>query len=224
MLCPAAGTHPTVACPVKRRSLGRTPPRLPLIDVTPTPAGPPAVCRRESLTFTRDIGIRHWQELDHGLAPGSTTTSACATVWSTSTATPRTTKPSNAAAPAASAESPPSPSSSPSRSPMPTTANSAPGSTPSNQRPPRPAPPLQPPQTQKPPRLDPRRLPPRHHTRELIHPSPHTPPEQHKHIWPSANPQRARSRPPQQQSRSKRQSVALTGSIWSVDPGVRGGT
>ncbi|MCJ0873111.1 hypothetical protein [Streptomyces sp. AP-93] len=23
MLCPAAGTHPTVACPIKRRSLGR---------------------------------------------------------------------------------------------------------------------------------------------------------------------------------------------------------
>ncbi|MGQ4713573.1 hypothetical protein ACUN22_07805 [Streptomyces anulatus] len=68
MLCPAAGTHPTVACPVKRRSLGRDP-RLPLIDVTPTPAGHPEVCRRESLTFTRDIGIRHWQELDHGLAP-----------------------------------------------------------------------------------------------------------------------------------------------------------
>ncbi|POG45676.1 hypothetical protein BV881_20650 [Streptomyces sp. ZL-24] len=68
MLWPAAGTHPTVACPVKRRSLGRTP-RLPLIDVTPTPAGTPAVCRRESLAFTRDIGIRHWQELDHGLAP-----------------------------------------------------------------------------------------------------------------------------------------------------------
>ncbi|PCG86223.1 hypothetical protein CIB93_09635 [Streptomyces sp. WZ.A104] len=68
MLCPAAGTHPTVACPVKRRSLGRDP-RLPLIDVTPAPAGHPEVCRRESLTFTRDIGIRHWQELDHGLAP-----------------------------------------------------------------------------------------------------------------------------------------------------------
>ncbi|MER5555194.1 hypothetical protein ABT001_26605 [Streptomyces sp. NPDC002793] len=27
------------------------------------------LCRRESLTFNRDIGIRHWQELDHGLAP-----------------------------------------------------------------------------------------------------------------------------------------------------------
>ncbi|MFJ7999529.1 hypothetical protein ACIQ7D_20635 [Streptomyces sp. NPDC096310] len=26
------------------------------------------MCRRESLTFNRDIGIRHWQELDHGLA------------------------------------------------------------------------------------------------------------------------------------------------------------
>ncbi|WP_258045045.1 BrxA/BrxB family bacilliredoxin [Streptomyces sp. SM11] len=91
-------------------------------------------------------------------------------------------------------------------------------------RPPRPSPPLQPSQTQKPPRLDPGRLPPRHHTRELIHPTPHTPSEQHKRIWPSANPQRARSRPPQQQSRSKRQSVALTGFIRSVDPGVRGGT
>ncbi|MFE7368464.1 hypothetical protein [Streptomyces anulatus] len=68
MLCPAAGTHPTVACPVKHRSLGRNP-RLPLIDVTPTPAGHPEVCRRESLTFNRDTGIRHWQELDHGLAP-----------------------------------------------------------------------------------------------------------------------------------------------------------
>ncbi|MEU2070958.1 hypothetical protein [Streptomyces anulatus] len=59
--------HPTVACPVKRRSLGRDS-GLPLIDVTPAPAGNPEVCRRESLTFTRDIGIRHWQELDHGLA------------------------------------------------------------------------------------------------------------------------------------------------------------
>ncbi|MCX4849031.1 MULTISPECIES: hypothetical protein [Streptomyces] len=68
MLCPAAGTHPTVACPVKHRSLGRDP-RLPLIDITPTPTGHPEICRRESLTFTRDIGIRHWQELDHGLAP-----------------------------------------------------------------------------------------------------------------------------------------------------------
>ncbi|MFF7257619.1 hypothetical protein [Streptomyces microflavus] len=68
MLCPAAGSHPTVACPVKRRSLGRDP-RLPLIDGTPTLAGHSEVCRRESLTFTQDIGIRHWQELDHGLAP-----------------------------------------------------------------------------------------------------------------------------------------------------------
>ncbi|MFE7468659.1 hypothetical protein ACFU6R_31760 [Streptomyces sp. NPDC057499] len=65
MLCPAAGTRPTVACPAKRRSLGRDP-RLPLIDITPTPTGPPEICRRESLTFARDIGIRHWQELDHG--------------------------------------------------------------------------------------------------------------------------------------------------------------
>ncbi|MDH6130823.1 hypothetical protein P3T37_000190 [Kitasatospora sp. MAA4] len=68
MLCPAAGTHPTVACPIKRRSLGRDP-RLPAVDVTPSPAGPPEVCRRESLIFTRDIGIRFWQELDHGRAP-----------------------------------------------------------------------------------------------------------------------------------------------------------
>lgn len=34
MLCPAAGTHPTVACPVKRRSLGRDP-RHPLVDIPP---------------------------------------------------------------------------------------------------------------------------------------------------------------------------------------------
>ncbi|MBB5122743.1 hypothetical protein AF335_05010 [Streptomyces eurocidicus] len=68
MLCPAAGTHPTVACPLKTRSLGRDP-RLPVIDITPTPAGAPEICRRESLTFTRDTGIRFWQELDHGLAP-----------------------------------------------------------------------------------------------------------------------------------------------------------
>ncbi|MCX5381318.1 hypothetical protein [Streptomyces sp. NBC_00091] len=68
MLCPAAGTHPTVACPIKRRSLGRDA-RLPVIDVMPTPTGPPEVCRRESLTFARNIGIRYWQELDHGLAP-----------------------------------------------------------------------------------------------------------------------------------------------------------
>ncbi|MEE1794537.1 hypothetical protein PUR28_27820 [Streptomyces sp. BE308] len=67
MLCPAAGTHPTVACPVKRKSLGRDP-RLPLIDPTPNPAGHPEICRRESLTFARDTGIRHWQELDHGRA------------------------------------------------------------------------------------------------------------------------------------------------------------
>ncbi|MEW2094647.1 hypothetical protein AB0897_36120, partial [Streptomyces sp. NPDC007168] len=26
------------------------------------------ICRRESLTFARDTGIRHWQELDHGQA------------------------------------------------------------------------------------------------------------------------------------------------------------
>ncbi|MFF5700912.1 hypothetical protein ACFY7H_00090 [Streptomyces sp. NPDC012794] len=68
MLCPAAGTHPTVACPVKRRSLGRDP-RHPVVDIPTTTAGHPEVCRRESLTFARDIGIRHWQELDHGLAP-----------------------------------------------------------------------------------------------------------------------------------------------------------
>ncbi|MFD9303771.1 hypothetical protein ACFWCB_14175 [Streptomyces sp. NPDC060048] len=68
MLCPAAGTHPTVACPVKRRSLGRDP-RHPVVDAPPTTAGHPEVCRKESLTFARDIGVRHWQELDHGLAP-----------------------------------------------------------------------------------------------------------------------------------------------------------
>lgn len=68
MLCPAAGTHPTVACPIKRRSLGRDP-RHPVIDVPAisTAVGHPDVCRRESLTFARDIGSRHWQELDHGL-------------------------------------------------------------------------------------------------------------------------------------------------------------
>ncbi|MFD7417528.1 hypothetical protein ACFVZ3_39830 [Kitasatospora purpeofusca] len=64
LLCPAAGTHPTAACPVKPRSLGRDP-RLVPIDPAPTPGGHPEVCVRESLTFHRDTGIRHWQELDH---------------------------------------------------------------------------------------------------------------------------------------------------------------
>ncbi|MFC4329634.1 hypothetical protein ACFPC0_17885 [Streptomyces andamanensis] len=68
MLCPAAGTHPTVACHLKSRSLGKGN-HLPVVDITPTPAGPPAICRKESLTFSRDVGIRYWQELDHGLAP-----------------------------------------------------------------------------------------------------------------------------------------------------------
>ncbi len=67
MMCPAAGTHPTAACPRKTKSLGRGN-DLQIIDITPTPAGPPEVCRRESLTFARDIGIRYWQELDHGTA------------------------------------------------------------------------------------------------------------------------------------------------------------
>lgn len=39
------------------------------MDVTPSPAGPPEVRRREPLTFPRDGGIRSWQELDHGPAP-----------------------------------------------------------------------------------------------------------------------------------------------------------
>ncbi|WP_329069948.1 hypothetical protein [Streptomyces sp. NBC_01429] len=68
MLCPAAGTHPTVACPLKARSLGKGH-HLPVVDITPTPAGPPEICRKQSLTFARDTGIRYWQELDHGLAP-----------------------------------------------------------------------------------------------------------------------------------------------------------
>ncbi|MFG2484357.1 hypothetical protein ACGFSI_16535 [Streptomyces virginiae] len=68
MLRPAAGTHPTVACHLKSRSLGKGH-HLPVVDITPNPAGPPAICRNESLTFARDVGIRYWQELDHGLAP-----------------------------------------------------------------------------------------------------------------------------------------------------------
>ncbi|MFD7598887.1 hypothetical protein ACFV6D_38435, partial [Kitasatospora sp. NPDC059812] len=64
LLCPAAGTHPTAACPIKPRSLGRDP-RLVPIDPAPTPAGHPEVCVRESLTFHRDTGIRLRQELDH---------------------------------------------------------------------------------------------------------------------------------------------------------------
>ncbi|MFF1367600.1 hypothetical protein [Streptomyces virginiae] len=49
MLCPAAGAHPTVACPVERRSFGRDP-RHPLVGIPPTTAGHPEVCRKESLT------------------------------------------------------------------------------------------------------------------------------------------------------------------------------
>ncbi|MEV7027446.1 hypothetical protein [Kitasatospora sp. NPDC093558] len=64
LLCPAAGTHPTAACPVKPRSLGRDPRLIP-VDPAPTPGGHPEVCVRESLTFHRDTGIRFWQELEH---------------------------------------------------------------------------------------------------------------------------------------------------------------
>ncbi|MER7673150.1 hypothetical protein ABTY61_32475 [Kitasatospora sp. NPDC096128] len=64
LLCPAAGTHPTAACPIKPRSLGRDP-RLVPIDPEPVPGGHPEVCVRESLTFHRDTGIRFRQELDH---------------------------------------------------------------------------------------------------------------------------------------------------------------
>ncbi|MFE4915972.1 hypothetical protein ACFRCX_31190 [Streptomyces sp. NPDC056652] len=67
LLCPAAGTRPTAACPLKRRSLGRDP-RLTVVDVTPSPAGPPEICRRESVTFNRRAGSRSWQETEHGSA------------------------------------------------------------------------------------------------------------------------------------------------------------
>ncbi|MFI6693645.1 hypothetical protein ACIBLA_18165 [Streptomyces sp. NPDC050433] len=64
---PRAGTRPTAACPLKRRSLGRDP-RLAVVDVTPSPAGPPEICRRESVTFNRRTGSRFWQETEHGSA------------------------------------------------------------------------------------------------------------------------------------------------------------
>lgn len=61
--CPASAAK--VQCQLKPASIG-TGPRLPLIDVTPSPVGPPKICAQTSVTIAPEDGAKHWQPRPYG--------------------------------------------------------------------------------------------------------------------------------------------------------------
>ncbi|WP_146087491.1 hypothetical protein [Thermomonospora echinospora] len=63
--CPA--TAGKVQCALKPASLG-TDPRLPLVDVQPSPVAPPKICTQTSVTFAPEYGAKHWQAHPYGSA------------------------------------------------------------------------------------------------------------------------------------------------------------
>ncbi|MEV6865646.1 hypothetical protein AB0M44_32185 [Streptosporangium subroseum] len=63
--CPA--TAGKVQCPIKPASMG-TDPRLPPVRPTPSPAGPPTICRQHSITIAPEHGAKHAQALPYSTA------------------------------------------------------------------------------------------------------------------------------------------------------------
>ncbi|MCW2888162.1 MAG: hypothetical protein JWL58_5024 [Streptosporangiaceae bacterium] len=54
-----------VHCELKSASMG-TRPQLPLVQLTPSPTGPPKICAQTSITVAPEHGAKHWQPLAYG--------------------------------------------------------------------------------------------------------------------------------------------------------------
>lgn len=63
MMCPAQAKR--TQCPLKPHTMGRGI-ELPLIDITPSPTPPPAVCEQRSITVPPEAGANLWQPLQYG--------------------------------------------------------------------------------------------------------------------------------------------------------------
>ncbi|MFD9891550.1 hypothetical protein ACFWY9_19615 [Amycolatopsis sp. NPDC059027] len=61
MLCPAAGTQPTVRCPLKKSSMRFT--AKPTVVPAASPVEPPVVCAQQSVTIPPEAGAKHGQAL-----------------------------------------------------------------------------------------------------------------------------------------------------------------
>jgi hypothetical protein len=61
--CPASARK--LQCALKPASMG-TDPRLPLVDVTPSPVEPPKICAQTSVTMAPEDGAKHWQPRPYG--------------------------------------------------------------------------------------------------------------------------------------------------------------
>ncbi len=63
MMCPAQAKR--TQCTLKPHTMGRGV-EIPLVDVTPSPTAPPAVCGQRSITVPPEAGANLWQPLQYG--------------------------------------------------------------------------------------------------------------------------------------------------------------